>query len=88
VCPPGGACGVILHSSQSSNAKLQAELTMGGDDQSDRPSNGRAVRNLLEMIQRKQALRLAEQKTAKTMDDLTTIKEPDVMPCVAHLIST
>ena len=39
---------------QSSNAKLQAELTMGGDDQSDRPSNGRAVRNLLEMIQRKQ----------------------------------
>jgi hypothetical protein len=34
-----------------------------------------------------QALRLAEQVTPKTMDDLTTIKEPDVMPCVAHLIS-
>eukprot|EP00976_Prorocentrum_cordatum_P093583 1189430-Prorocentrum_minimum.AAC.1 len=63
-------------------ASAQEALASGSDDPSDRPSNGRAVRNLIESIQRSQAVRLAEMKRPKTMDDLTTIVEADVMPCV------
>lgn len=71
-------------------AREQAEALKeaGGEAEpspSERPSNGRTVRNLLEQIQRKQALRLADQRTPKTLEDLTTILEADVVPCVAHL---
>jgi len=68
-------------------AKQQAEAPADApDDPSQRPSNGRAVRNLLEQMQRKQAVRLADQKGKKSMEDLTTIVEKDVAPCVSHLL--
>ena len=40
-------------------------------------SNGRGVRNLLEAAKRAQALRLAEVKAPKTLDDLTTLTAAD-----------
>ena len=40
-------------------------------------SNGRGVRNLLEAAKRAQALRLADVKGAKTVDDLTTLTAED-----------
>ena len=40
-------------------------------------SNGRGVRNLLEAAKRAQALRLAEIKRAKTLEDLTTLTAED-----------
>jgi SpoVK/Ycf46/Vps4 family AAA+-type ATPase len=40
-------------------------------------SNGRGVRNLLEAAKRAQALRLAEIKRAKTLEDLTTLTVED-----------
>eukprot|EP00854_Cymbomonas_tetramitiformis_P008198 gene8198-9738_t len=50
------------------------------EDSSTRPSNGRAVRNLLEQVQRCQALRLAEVKGTKTREDLITITAEDITP--------
>ena len=39
--------------------------------------DGRGVRNLLEAAKRAQALRLADMKTPKTLDDLTTLTIAD-----------
>ena len=43
----------------------------------EKGSNGRGVRNLLEAAKRAQALRLAEIKTPKTLEDLTTLTVED-----------
>jgi SpoVK/Ycf46/Vps4 family AAA+-type ATPase len=74
---------LLLMAFEKMEASAREQLDNGGaDDPAARPSNGRAVRNLIEQIQRKQAMRLSEQTRPKTMDDLTTIVEADVMPCV------
>jgi hypothetical protein len=59
----------LLEAHFASEIEQRAEGTKG--------SNGRGVRNLLEAAKRAQALRLAEIKRAKTLEDLTTLTAED-----------
>jgi SpoVK/Ycf46/Vps4 family AAA+-type ATPase len=59
----------LLEAHFSAEIEHRAEGTKG--------SNGRGVRNLLEAAKRAQALRLAEIKRAKTLEDLTTLTAED-----------
>ena len=56
-------------------AHFAAEIEQRAEGQ--KGSNGRGVRNLLEAAKRAQALRLAEIKRAKTLEDLTTLTAED-----------
>ena len=53
------------------------EGEIGARAEGQKGSNGRGVRNLLEAAKRAQALRLAEIKRAKTLEDLTTLTAED-----------
>lgn len=53
------------------------EAEMANREPDAKGSNGRGVRNLLEAAKRAQALRLADVKGAKTVDDLTTLTAED-----------
>ena len=53
------------------------EGEIGGRAEGQKGSNGRGVRNLLEAAKRAQALRLAEIKRAKSLEDLTTLTAED-----------